>query len=638
LTSAGELPGKIYDAIYKRSIEDPEGFWGEAAEELHWFRKWDKVLDDSVSPFFKWFTGGTTNLCYNALDRHILAGKGDKIAVMWESTAQGQSRIISYDELYKEVNRFAGVLKNLGIHKGDRVLIYLPMVPEAFVSMLACTRIGSIHSIVFAGFSIDSLAERISDAQPKVLITADGGMRRNKPVPLKEIVDSSLEKSPVETVIVLDRGIVDIQMKEGRDHYWADLIRDKGEEYVEPEQLESSHPSYILYTSGTTGKPKGVVRDTGGYMVALYNSMKQIYGIKEGDVYWATSDIGWVVGHSYIVYAPLLLGISSVMYEGTPDYPDHGVFWKVVEKYGVSVMFSAPTAIRMLMRFGIEKIKSCDTSSLRYLFLAGEALDKTTWQWATDALDNRPVIDHYWLTETGWPVVANMVGLELLPIKPGSPTKAVVGYNLAVVDSEGKVVPPNTKGFLVTMAPLPPGTLMTIWGDDERYKREYWQQFEGRLLFSTGDFATVDEDGYLTMYGRADEVLNVAGHRLGTREIEEIILSHPAIAEAGVVGVASKIKGEEPICLAVLKEGFESSNKLRLEIKNLIRQRIGSVASIKDIRFVHMLPKTRSGKYMRRVIKAVYEEQELADLSTIEDGASIEEVREAIREMKKSLR
>jgi len=638
LTSAGELPGKIYDAIYKRSIEDPEGFWGEAAEELHWFRKWDKVLDDSVSPFFKWFTGGTTNLCYNALDRHILAGKGDKIAVMWESTAQGQSRIISYDELYKEVNRFAGVLKNLGIHKGDRVLIYLPMVPEAFVSMLACTRIGAIHSIVFAGFSIDSLAERISDAQPKVLITADGGMRRNKPVPLKEIVDSSLEKSPVETVIVLDRGIVDIQMKEGRDHYWADLIRDKGEEYVEPEQLESSHPSYILYTSGTTGKPKGVVRDTGGYMVALYNSMKQIYGIKEGDVYWATSDIGWVVGHSYIVYAPLLLGISSVMYEGTPDYPDHGVFWKVVEKYGVSVMFSAPTAIRMLMRFGIEKIKSCDTSSLRYLFLAGEALDKTTWQWATDALDNRPVIDHYWLTETGWPVVANMVGLELLPIKPGSPTKAVVGYNLAVVDSEGKVVPPNTKGFLVTMAPLPPGTLMTIWGDDERYKREYWQQFEGRLLFSTGDFATVDEDGYLTMYGRADEVLNVAGHRLGTREIEEIILSHPAIAEAGVVGVASKIKGEEPICLAVLKEGFESSNKLRLEIKNLIRQRIGSVASIKDIRFVHMLPKTRSGKYMRRVIKAVYEEQELADLSTIEDGASIEEVREAIREMKKSLR
>ena len=578
-----------YDQVYRRSIEDPQGFWGKIAENLHWYQKWDRVLGDSNPPFYRWFVGGKTNLCYNAVDRHALGSSKGKTAIIWESAAQGKSRIITYEELYGEVNRFAGVLRNLGVQKGDRVVIYLPMVPEASIAMLSCLRIGAIHVVVFAGFGVDALAKRIIDAEPKVVITADGSLRRNKEIPLKEIVDKSLERAPVETVIVLDRDIVNVSMKQGRDYYWADLVREKGERYVEPVQMESTDPSYILYTSGNTGKPEGVVRDTGGYMVALYNSMKQIYGAGEGDVYWATSDIGWVVGHSYVVYAPLLLGITSVMFEGTPDYPDRGVLWGVVEKYGVSIMFSTPTTMRMLRRFGVERVKKCDTSTLRYLFLAGEVLDVATWQWASDALDNRPVIDHYWTTESGWPMVANMPGIELLPIKPGSPTKPVVGYHLIVVDEKGKPVPANTKGYLVARPPLPPGNLFTLWGDDGGYERQYWQQFPGEALFATGDYARQDEDGYLTMLGRADGVLNVAGHRLGAREIEEVISSHPAVAEVSVVGVPDAIKGEEPVCLAVLRQGFDPSARLRVEIQQLVRERIGRIATPKSIRFVHTL-------------------------------------------------
>jgi len=582
--------GNSYDQVYRHSIEDPQGFWGKIAENLHWYQKWDRVLDDSNPPFYGWFVGGKTNLCYNAVDRHALGSSKGKTAIIWESAAQGKSRIITYDELYEEVNRFAGVLRNLGVQKGDRVVIYLPMVPEAFIAMLSCLRIGAIHVVVFAGFGVDALTKRIIDAEPKVIITADGSLRRNKEIPLKEIVDKSLERVPVETVIVLDRGIVNVSMKQERDYYWTDLVKEKGERYVEPVQMESTDPSYILYTSGNTGKPEGVVRDTGGYMVALYNSMKQIYGAGEGDVYWATSDIGWVVGHSYMVYAPLLLGITSVMFEGTPDYPDRGVLWGVVEKYGVSIMFSTPTTMRMLRRFGVERVKKCDTSTLRYLFLAGEVLDVATWQWASDALDNRPVIDHYWTTESGWPMVANMPGIELLPIKPGAPTKPVVGYHFIVVDEKGKPVPPNTKGYLVARPPLPPGNLLTLWGDDEGYERQYWQQFPGEILFATGDYAVEDEDGYLTMLGRADGVLNVAGHRLGAREIEEVILSHPAVAEVSVKGAPDAIKGEEPICRAVLEQGFDPSARLRVEIQQLVRERIGRIATPKSIRFVHTLP------------------------------------------------
>jgi len=509
------------------------------------------------------------------------------------------------------------------------------MVPEAFVAMLACTRIGAIHSVVFAGFGIDALASRIKSAEPKVIITTDGSLRRNTEIPLKETVDKSLERASVDTIIVLDRGIVKTEMKEGRDYYWNELVSEKGEEYVEPVQLESTDPAYILYTSGTAGKPYGVVRDTGGYMVALYNSMKQIYAVGEDDVYWATSDIGWVVGHSYVIYAPLLAGVTSVMFEGTPDYPDHGVMWRTVEKYGVSVMFSTPTAMRMLRRFGVEHIKKCDTSTLKYLFLAGEILDVPTLEWASNALDNRPVIDHYWTTESGWPMVANMAGVELLPVKAGSPTKPVAGYELAVVNKKGKLVPVNGKGYLVARPPLPPGNIVTLWRDDERYRKEYWQKFPGEMLFATGDYAVEDEDGYLTILGRADEVLNVAGYRMGVKELEDVISSHPAVAEVSVAGVADELRGEVPICFAVLNKGFKPSTRIGVEVKRLVRERIGAIVSPKDVRFVPRLPKTRSGKYMRKVLKAVYEGRNLEELGAMEDGVSVDEVREAMAEMKR---
>ncbi len=629
--------GRTYSRVYRHSIEDPEGFWGKIAENLHWYRKWDRVLDDSTPPLYRWFAGGKTNLCYNCVDRHVLNGHGDKAAIFWESTSREQSRAITYNELYREVNRFAGVLKNLGVKKGDRVAVYLPVLPEAFTVMLACARIGAIHSVIFTGFGVDALTSRLIDTEPKVMITADGSLRRSRVIPLKETVDKSLERVGLETVIVLDKGIVNASMKEGRDYYWDELLREKGEEYVEPAKLESTEPSYILYTSSNTAKPYGVVRDTGGYMVALYNSMKQVYGVRDDDVYWATSDIGWVVGHSYMVYAPLLLGITSVMFQGAPDYPDHGVLWRTIEKYGVNVMFSTPTAMRMLRRFGVEHIRRCDTSSLRYLFLAGEKLEESTWQWVSDALDGRPVIDHYWITESGWPMAANMPGIELLPIKPGSVTKPVVGYNLIIVDEKGRPVPANTKGYLVARPPLPPGNPVTMWRDDERYRRDYWQQFAGEELFLTGDYAVEDEDGYLTLLGRTDELLNVAGHRLGPREIEEVILTLPAVAEVSVLAVADSLRYEVPVCFAVLNRGFEPSAQLGVEIKRLVRERIGPIATPKDVLFLDTLPKTRSGQCMRQVLRAAYEGQSPEDLSTLYDGVSAEEVKQAVARIKRQL-
>jgi propionyl-CoA synthetase len=628
--------GKIrYDDVYRHSLADPEDFWGRVAEELHWYRKWDRVLDETNPPFFRWFVGGQTNLCYNALDRHVLGGRAEKTALIWESTARGTSETITYGELYRRVNRFAGVLSSLGVGKGDRVALYLPMVPEAVIAMLACVRIGAIHVVVFTGFGVDALADRIMDARPKVLITADAGLRRGRAVLLKDTVDKALNKAAVQRVIVLNRGLVDIDMVDNRDFYWDALVDECGEEYVEPVPLESNEPSYILYTANVTAKPHGVVRDTGGHMVALYNSMKQIYDIRDDDVYWAASDIGWVVGHSYTVYAPLFRGVTSLMYEGTPDYPDHGVMWRVIEKHRVNVMFGAPTTMRMLHRFGIEHARSCDTSSLRYLFLAGEILDVPTWQWCLEALDGRPVIDHYWMTESGWPMVGNLPGIELLPMKPGSATRPVVGFDLAVVDDEGRTVPANTIGNLVVRPPTPPGNIVTIWGNDERYRQDFWQQIPG--VFVTGDRAVADNDGYLTLLGRADEVLNVAAHRLSMREIEAVIESHPAVAEACVIGVADIIKGEEPLALIVLKPEQKSPGRIRVEIRGLVRESIGAVAVPRDIRFVPMLPRAKSGGYMKKVLRAVCEKQDLSALSITEDGASAEEVQRAIRETRKML-
>lgn len=623
-----------YSEVFRRSIADPEGFWGDVARELHWYREWDRVLDNADPLFSRWFVGGQTNLCYNAVDRHVLAGLGDKVALIWESTAQGRTETITYRELHRRVNRFAGVLSNIGVAKGDRVAIYLPMVPEAVVAMLACVRIGAIHVVVFTGFGVDALAGRIADAAPKVLITADAVLRRNRALPLKDTVDKSLEKAPVETVIVVDRGLSSVTMKEGRDYDWADLLRQKGKEYVEPVAMESREPSNILYTSGQNPGLLGVVRDTGGYMVALYNSMKQVFDVRAEDVYWTTADIGWVVGHSYVVYGPLLLGITSVLFEGTPDYPDHGVWWRVVEKHRVSIMFSSPTAMKMLRRFGIEHKRKCDTSKLRYLFLAGELLDESTWRWASEAVDGRPVVDNYWTTESGWPMVANMPGIELLPTKPGSAGKPVVGYDIAVVDDEGNPVSAHTSGHLVVRPPLPPGNIITLWRDDERYRREYWRQFPGEV-FATGDLAVADDDGYLTLLGRADDVLNVAAHRLGMSEIEEVIASHPAVAEVCVIGAADVIKGEEPVAVIVLAPGREGSTELKLEIRNLVRERIGAVATPRGIRFVPMLPKTADGRCMKKVLRALYEKRDLADVT--EDGASADEVEEAVRQMKRVL-
>lgn len=630
---------KSYDEAYTLSRTNPEEFWGREAEKLHWYKKPDIILDDSNYPFFRWFVGGKTNLCYNAIDRHALGSKRGTAALIWESPETDQSRVYTYYHLYKEINRFAGVMKNLGVTKGDRIIIYMPMIPEAIIAMLACVRIGAIHSVVFAGFSRESLAGRIDDAKPKLLLTCDAGSRMGKVVKLKEIVDDSLElaKERVESIIVLNRKLDSkVNLVEGRDLDWEELLKTKGMDFVEPEVMDSTDPSYILYTSGTTGVPKGVLRDTGGYMVALHSTMKQIYDCEpERDVYFSTSDIGWVVGHSYIVYAPLLLGIPTVLFEGTPIYPNPDAWWRVIEKYGVTVVFSAPTAFRILKKYPEKWITDRDLSSLRYFFLAGEPTDVPTYEWAKKMMGVE-IIDHYWQTESGSPMLTNTPGIELLPIKPGSPTKAALGWDFLVVDEKGKEVPAGEKGFLVGKYPLPPGNLLTIYGDDERYSKTYWEVYPGRV-YNTGDYAIKDEDGYFWVLGRADEVIKIAGHRLGTREIEEAVASHDAVAETSCIGVEDPIKGTCVIAFIVIKQDIDPSDEMKKEIIKIVRDNVGPIAAPKAVEVVKMLPKTRSGKIMRRILKGVYESKDLGDLSTIEDGASIEEVSSAIKSMKSEL-
>lgn len=628
-----------YNEAHALSLSNPEAFWGREAENLHWYKKPDKILDDSNYPFFRWFVGGKTNLCYNAIDRHALSSKRGTAALIWESPETDQSRVYTYYHLYKEINRFAGVMKNLGVMKGDRVIIYMPMIPEAIIAMLACVRIGAIHSVVFAGFSRESLAGRIDDAKPKLLLTCDAGSRMGKVVKLKEIVDDSLElaKEQVENIIVLNRKLDSkVNLVEGRDLDWENLLETKGMDFVEPEVMDSTDPSYILYTSGTTGVPKGVLRDTGGYMVALHSTMKHIYDCEpDRDVYFSTSDIGWVVGHSYIVYAPLLLGIPTVLYEGTPIYPNPDAWWRVIEKYGVTVVFSAPTAFRILKKYPEKWIKDRDLSSIRYFFLAGEPTDVPTYEWSKKMMDVE-IIDHYWQTESGSPMLTNTPGIELLPIKPGSPTKSAMGWDFLVIDENGKEVPAGEKGFLVGKYPLPPGNLLTIYGDDERYSKTYWEVYPGRV-YNTGDYAIKDEDGYFWVLGRADEVIKIAGHRLGTREIEEAVSSHDAVAETSCIGVEDPIKGTCVIAFIVIKQDVDPSDEMKKEIIQIVRDNIGSIAAPKVVEVVKMLPKTRSGKIMRRILKGVYESKDLGDLSTIEDGASIEEISSAINLMKSEL-
>ena len=632
------MSGEIYRAFHRRSIEDKEGFWAEQAKLIDWHRPFDQVLDYSRPPFAKWFVGGQTNLCHNAVDRHLAARGGQK-ALVFVSTETDKEQAYTFRELHVEVNRVAAMLQSLGVGKGDRVVIYMPMIPEAAFAILACARIGAIHSVVFGGFASGSLAARIDDAKPKAIISADAGMRAGKAVPYKGLLDEAirLSKFPPEKVLLVNRGI-DTQMPvtTGRDIDYASLRAKHLDAQVPTAWLESNEPSYILYTSGTTGKPKGVQRDVGGHAVALAASMKHIYCGNAGETMFTTSDIGWVVGHSYIIYGPLIAGMTTIMYEGTPIRPDAGIWWKIVQDYRATVMFSAPTAIRVLKKQDPAYLKKYDLSSLRALYLAGEPLDEPTHRWITESL-GRPVIDHYWQTETGWPMLTAVPGVEATPIKFGSPSFPAYGYDLQLLrESDASEAGPNEKAVVTVVPPLPPGCLSTVWGDDERFVKTYFTTFAGKLVYSSFDWGIRDEDGYYFILGRTDDVINVAGHRLGTREIEEAICSHANIAEVAVVGVADQLKGQVPIAFAVAKDASriadaDGRKTMEKEVMETVDKLLGAIARPSRVHFVSLLPKTRSGKMLRRSIQAIAEGRDPGDLTTLDDPSALEQISAAVR-------
>ena len=626
-----------YKKFHSRSIAQPDAFWSEQAARIDWVKPFKSVCDFSKPPFAKWFVGGETNLCYNAIDRH-LATRPDQSALVWISSEVEQTKTYTYRELFDEVNRFAAVLKSLGVGKGDRVLIYMPMIPEAVFAMLATVRIGAIHSVVFGGFAAASLAARIDDAQPKVMITADAGSRMGKVIPLKPLTDESIKlaQHPPKYVVIVNRGL-DKSMSTipGRDMDYSVLRQKHLDQVVPCEWVESSHPSYILYTSGTTGKPKGVQRDTGGYAVALAASMPNIFATKPGEIYFCTSDIGWVVGHSYIIYAPLINGSTTIMYDGLPIRPDAGVWWNIVEQYKVSVMFSSPTAIRVLKKHDPAFLTKYDVSSLRYLFLAGEPLDQPTSNWIEQGLGVK-VIDNYWQTETGWPILSAEPGIEETPRKVGSPSFASYGYKLKLKHEEtGKQVGSDEKGVLCIVPPLPPGCMSTIWGDDTRFVKTYFTTFKDEQVYNTFDWATCDTDGYYFIMGRTDDVINVAGHRLGTREIEEAVQVHSSIAEVAVIGVADQLKGQVPVAFAVVKDASrtatpELSAALEKEVMATVDKELGAIGRPARVYFVTLLPKTRSGKLLRRAIQALCENRDTGDLTTMEDPGALDQLKAAI--------
>ena len=628
---------KTHDEVHARSIADPEGFWREQAVLVDWHAPFTRVLDYSRPPFARWFVDGRINLCHNAVDRH-LGDLGDSPALIYLSTETGAEKIYTFRQLHREVNRMAGILLGLGVGKGDRVLVYMPMIPEATFAMLACARIGAIHSVVFGGFASVSLATRIDDAKPKLIISADAGSRAGKPVPYKHLLDEAirLSKSPPASVLLVDRGLAAMERVPGRDVDYATLRAEHMNDEVPCEWLESSEPSYILYTSGTTGKPKGVQRDTGGYAVALAASMKLIYCGNKGETYFATSDIGWVVGHSYIIYGPLIAGMATIMYEGTPIRPDGGIWWKIVEQYKVTTMFSAPTAIRVLKKQDPAFLKKYDLSSLRLLFLAGEPLDEPTARWIADGL-GKPIVDNYWQTETGGPILAIQPGIEALPSKFGSPGVPVYGYDVRLYDAvTGEEVGSGKKGVVAIRGPLPPGCMSTVWGDDRRFVDTYWKSVPGQQVYSTFDWGIRDEDGYYFILGRTDDVINVAGHRLGTREIEESISSHPNIAEVAVVGVADSLKGQVAMAFAIVKDtSLVDTPEKRLaheaDVMKVVDNQLGAVARPARVHFVTALPKTRSGKLLRRSIRALCEGQDPGDLTTIEDPSALEQILAAVK-------
>ncbi len=626
-----------YARAHRRSIQDPEGFWGEAARGIDWITAPAQALDDSRPPFYRWYRGGRLNTCFNALDRHVIAGRGDQPALHYDSPVTGTSRTLTYAELLNQVSRFGGALRGLGVDKGDRVVIYMPMIPEAVVAMLACARIGAVHSVVFGGFAPAELAARIEDAAPKVVVTASCGIEPSRVVAYKPMLDAAIERSAhkPDYCVVLQREQAVAAMG-ARDLDWSALMDPNQMTLSECVPVEATDPLYILYTSGTTGRPKGIVRDNGGHAVALHWSMSNVFGMNQGEVFWAASDVGWVVGHSYIVYAPLLAGCTTVLYEGKPvGTPDAGALWRVAAQYGVSALFTAPTAIRAVKKEDPDGVflAGHDLSKLRTLFLAGERLDPDTYAWAGQRL-GIPVIDNWWQTETGWPIAANPIGLERLSVKPGSPTVPVPGYDVHVLDERGEQVEPGVEGAICLKLPLPPGTLPTLWRDDERYVSEYLSTFEGYYL--TGDGGYLDEDGYLFVMGRTDDVLNVAGHRLSTGSLEAALAGHPAVAECAVIGVADQLKGQVPRALVVLKAGVDVSGDgaveaLRAELVQRVRDEVGALAALRLVDVVVALPKTRSGKILRKTMRQIADGGSPAVPSTIEDASVLEALKPILR-------
>ncbi len=626
--------GNNNSKIRERSESDFISFWADQAKKLSWFSTWDKTLEWNA-PFAKWFGGGLINASYNALDVHQ-KNKAEKPAIIWEAES-GESRILTYKELWVEVQKFANALKSLGITKGDRVTIYLPMVPELPISMLACARIGATHTVVFSGFSSASLRERIENSKSKIVITSDGGYRRGKIVKLKKVVDEAIHNLDfVKNVIVLERTKEVIQLT-SKDKLWSDLIRDASSE-CEAEKLDSIHPLYILYTSGTTGKPKGVLHGTGGYLTHLNSTFEWAFDIKDSDVFFCTADIGWVTGHSYVVYGPLLHGATEIMYEGAPDYPDSSRMWSIIQKHKVSIFYTTPTALRMFMKFGDEIPESFDLSTLRLLGTVGEPINPEVWKWYYRIIGKEkcPIIDTWWQTETGGMMISALPGIETIPLKPGSGTRPIPGVSLSIVDENGNKVPPNTKGYLIIKNPWP-GMLLTLWEDDEKYKNAYWAKFQN--TYYTGDYAKIDQDGYYWLLGRADDILKVAGHRIGTAELESCIASHENVAESAVCGIPDEVKGEVIIAFAVLRDNVKKDSIiLKKEILEKIRNDIGPIATPKQIYFVSKLPKTRSGKIMRRLLKAIANNDTIGDISTLEDGTAVTEVQTAFQELQNSIK
>ena len=625
-----------YQAFHRRSIEQPDAFWTEQAQMVDWHKPFEKVCDFSRPPFAKWFVGGETNLCYNAVDRHAAQRPNDR-ALIYISTETNEEKIYSFAELQREVERMAAIYLSLGVKQGDRVLIYMPMIAEACFAMLACARIGAIHSVVFGGFASGSLATRIDDAKPVLVVSADAGMRGGRAVPYKHLLDEAIElaQNKPAKVLMVDRGLdPGFNQVPGRDLDYATLRAQFMDAQVPVTWVESSHPSYILYTSGTTGKPKGVQRDTGGYAVALASSIKHIYCGAPGETFFSTSDIGWVVGHSYIIYGPLIGGMCTIMYEGTPLRPDPGIWWQIVEKYRVNVMFSAPTAARVLKKHSPEYIHKYDLSSLKHLFLAGEPLDQPTHEWIMGEL-NKPVIDNYWQTETGWPMLSTVRGVEDTKIKFGTPAFPVYGYDVRIFREDGSECDANEKGIVGVVPPLPPGCLSTVWGDDERFINTYFSLFKDPLVYSSFDWGIKDDEGYHFILGRTDDVINVAGHRLGTREIEEAVQGHPAVAEVAVVGVNDQLKGQLPVAFAVVKDPARIATPelvaaLEKEVMKKVDETLGAIARPGRVYFIANLPKTRSGKLLRRSIQALAEGRDPGDLTTIEDPGALEQIRAAL--------